>query len=104
MLHTIETISKRNILKQGRRSVEQFSIRGARRRGRDWESPHPTETEKVVVEKCRYFPELYKLTKVLEDRKNGLQINFPLKFSCENSNIFLKNLNRNWFLAQTRKI
>ena len=30
-------------------------------------SPPPPETEKIVVEKWCYFPELYKMTKVRED-------------------------------------
>ena len=35
----------------------------------------PPETEKIFVEKWCYFPELYKMTKVLEDRrKNGYSI------------------------------
>ena len=39
-----------------------------------WEkdSHRPAETEKLVVEKFRYFPKLYKITRVLEDRlENG---------------------------------
>ena len=31
------------------------------------EAPPPPETEKIVVEKWCYFPELYKMTKVRED-------------------------------------
>ena len=27
----------------------------------------PTETEKIVLEKWCYFPEVYKMTKILED-------------------------------------
>ena len=30
--------------------------------------PPPPETEKIVVEKWCYFPELYKMTEVREDR------------------------------------
>ena len=40
--------------------------RGARRGGRVEDSP-PPEAEKIVVEKWFYFPEVYKMTKVLED-------------------------------------
>ena len=51
----------------------------------------PPETEKIVVEKWCYFPEVYKMTKVLEDRReNGLKINFPLTFSYVNFEIFSK--------------
>ena len=32
--------------------------------------PRP-ETEKIVVENLCYFPELYKMTKVLEDRREN---------------------------------
>ena len=46
-----------------------YVFRGARR-GR-WEIP-PPEPEKIAVEKLSYFAELYKMTKVLEDRiENG---------------------------------
>ena len=44
-------------------------------------------TEKMVVEKWCYFSDLYKLTKVLEDRRiNWIKINFP--FLYVNSKIF----------------
>ena len=56
--------------------------------------PHP-ETEKIVVEKWCYFSELYKMTQVLEDRReNGKKSIFH--FSQKISNL-------NWFLAKTRK-
>ena len=43
---------------------------GARRGGED--PPPPPETEKIVVEKWCYFPELYKMTKVTVDEiENG---------------------------------
>ena len=32
----------------------------------------PTETEKIVVEKWCYFPELYKMTKGLEDHRENV--------------------------------
>ena len=52
---------------------------GARRGGRG-EAP-PPETEKIVVEKWCYFPELYKMTEVREEGiKKGLKVNFPLRF------------------------
>ena len=41
--------------------------RGARGGGGD----SPSETEKIDVDKWCYFPELYKLTKVLEDRREN---------------------------------
>ena len=45
------------------------------------EEEDPPEAEIIVVEKWGYFPELYKLTKVLEDgRENGYKINFALRF------------------------
>ena len=35
----------------------------------EWGKFPPPETEKIVVEKWCYFPELYKMTKVREDGK-----------------------------------
>ena len=65
-------------------------------------APPTPETEKIVGEKCCYFPELYKMRKVREDGiENGLKVNFPLRFV--NYKIFSTNLNSYWFLAQTRK-
>ena len=40
---------------------------GARRGGKGGSFPPPPETEKIVVEKWCYFPELYKMTEVRED-------------------------------------
>ena len=65
------------------------------RRGR-WKLPPspPRETEKIVVEKWCYFPELYKMTKVREDGiENGEKVNFPLRFLYINFKIFYKNFN-----------
>ena len=47
-----------------REKLKYFIREGAPRGG---EAP-PPETEKIVVEKWCYFPELYKMTKVQEDR------------------------------------
>ena len=33
--------------------------------------PPPHETKKIVVEKWCYFPELYKMTNVVEDRREN---------------------------------
>ena len=49
------------------------------RRGGGKPLPPPPETEKIVVEKCCYFPELYKMTKV---REYGIE-NGKSQFSIE---------------------
>ena len=75
-----------------------------RRRGGEGGSFPPPETEKIVVEKWCYFPELYKKRKVLEDWiENGYKVNFPLRFLYVYFKIFSTNFNSCWFLAQTRK-
>ena len=75
---------------------------GARRGGRGEASP--PETEKIVVEKWCYIPELCKMTEVREEWiENGSKVNFPLKFLYVNFKIFSTNFNSYWFLAQTRK-
>ena len=43
----------------------KFQTMGRGTRRGEGEAPH--ETEKIVVEKWCYFPELYKMTKVRED-------------------------------------
>ena len=51
--------------------VESLYRQGRPQGGGEASHPHP-ETEKMVVEKWGYFPELYKMTKVLEDgMENG---------------------------------
>ena len=46
--------------------IKHFLISWAPAGGRGEASP-PPETEKIVLEKCCYFPELYKMRKVRED-------------------------------------
>ena len=78
--------------------------RGARRGGRGGDPP-PPPTEKIVVEKWYYFPEVYKMTKVLEDGiENWEKVHFPLRFLYVNLNIFSKNFNLHWFLPKGAKI
>ena len=43
---------------------------------------------KIVVEKWCYFPEVYQMTKVLEDGMEN--VNFPLRFSYVNLKILSK--------------
>ena len=76
---------------------------GARRGGRGEASP-PPETEKIVVEKWCYFPQLCKMAEVREEWiENGSKVNFPLRFLYVNFKFFSTNFNSYWFLAQTRK-
>ena len=77
-------------------------IMGARKgRGK---LPPPPETEKIVVDKCCYFPELYQMTEVREEGiENGENVNFPLRFLYVNFKIFSTNFKSYWFVAQTRK-
>ena len=64
----------------------------------------PPETEKIVVEKWSYFPELCKMTEVREEWiENGSKVNFPLRFVYVNLKILSTNFNSYWFLAQKRK-
>ena len=74
---------------------------GARRGGGGGGKFPPPETEKIVVEKWCYFPELCKMTEVRIE--NGSKVNFPLRFLYVNFKIFSTNFNSYWFLAQTRK-
>ena len=60
-LQTIEGDFSQNYSKD--KNNQKFS--GSPRGG--GELPPPPETEKIVVEKWCYFPELYKMTKVVED-------------------------------------
>ena len=65
---------------------------------------YPPETEKIVVEKCAYFREVYKMKKVQGDgMENGKEVHFRLRFSYLNFKIFSKLFNLHWFMAQTRK-
>ena len=65
----------------------------------------PPETEKNVVEKWCYFPELYKMTEVREEGiENGYKVNFPLRFVYVNFKIFSANFNSYWFSPKRAKI
>ena len=76
---------------------------GARRGGKGGKLPSP-ETEKIVVEKWSYFPELCKMAELREELiENGSQDNFPLRFLYVNFKIFSTNINSYWFFRQTRK-
>ena len=60
-------------------SSNYIYYRGAPAAGRG-EDPPPPQTAKIVVEEWCPFPELYKMTKVLEDWiENRSRINFPLE-------------------------
>ena len=77
---------------------KKFNITRGARRGEGVKHPTPPETEKIVVEKWRYFPELYKMTKVREDRiENGEKLNFPLRFLYVKFKIFSTNFKPHWF-------
>ena len=54
--------------------------------------PPPHETEKIGVEKLCYFPELHKMTKVLEDRIENWE-NFSIEDFIWKFQNFLKNSN-----------
>ena len=61
------------------------ALRGGGRRGK----LPPPETEKIVVEKWCYFPELCKMTEVREEWiGKGAKVNFPLRFLYVNFKIF----------------
>ena len=67
---------------------------GARRGGWRGGSFPPSETERIVVEKLCYFPELCKMTEVrVEWIENGSNVNFPLRFLYVNFKIFSINFN-----------
>ena len=84
-----------------RKCCRRMIFMGARRGGG---GKLPPPTEKIVVEKWCYFPELCKMTEVREEgRENGEKVNFPLRFLYVNFKIFSKNFNSYWFLAETRK-
>ena len=62
------------------------------------------ETEKIVVEKRCYFPELYKMAKVVEDRIEMGKNHFFIEiFICKFKN-FLKKFKSWLVLAQKHKI
>ena len=50
--------------------ISNAYVMGARRGGGGGSTPH-LETEKIVVEKWCYFPELYKMTEVREEGKEN---------------------------------
>ena len=78
---------------------------------RDWYKPNskvppkPGETTpSSQPQKFCYVPEVYKMTKVLEDgRKMEKNSIFHWNFACVNFKIFSEISNLNWFFAQTRK-
>ena len=56
---------------------------------------------KIIVEKWCYFPEVYQMTKVLEDGMEN--VNFRLRFLYVNLKILSKKFQSPSVLAQTRK-
>ena len=72
----------KNRLKKPIFPSKDIQCMGARRGGGGGKLP-PPETEKIVVEKWCYFPELCKMTEVREEWiENGSKVNFPLRFWC----------------------
>ena len=72
--------------------------------GEGGELPPPPETEKIVVEKWCYFPELYKMTKVREDGIENGKSQFSIEiFICKFQNFLNKFQSRLVFSQNAQK-